>query len=346
MKKYFCILSIIVLVQNVLGQDSATVSSFARFPQEIKPDLKPAFEIRKRTVRDIFFADSIFYFRNKNEAAGYYITPYSPQGKKRGKEYVQQGGGVNQIAAGMSAGFWNNRLIWIHDIMIDKIVIADGFDKASTEESVRLSEYKLPLGFYWIGMIDSNLIVGAGVDDSPVKIQELELSTGRVIKSYGAFSAPPANIPFNSWKMAYQSFLYVKPGGDVVALACRFTDKVEFFNRKNGSDKIVNGPDNFDVVFNPIQTGNFWAMERVDETRFAFVNGMATSKYLYLLYAGHQHEDPKGDSGRYIFVYNWDGDPVKKITLGTYVSTFTVTPDDKNLYCDNGTGMMLRGELE
>lgn len=346
MKKYFCLLSIIILIQNALAQDSATVSSFTRFPQEIKPELKPAFEIMKRTVRDIFLADSMFYFRNKNEAAGYYITQYSSQGKKIGTEYVQRGGGVNQVAAGMSAGFWKNRLIWIHDFPGDKIVIADGFDKTAVDGSIRISEYKLPFGFYWIGMIDSNLIVGAGVDDSPVKIQELELSTGRVVKSYGSFSAPPANIPFNSWKMAYQSFLYVKPGGDVVALAYRFTDKVEFFNRKNGSDKIVNGPDNFDVVFNPIQVGNLWAMERVDGTRFAFVNGMATDKYVYLLYAGHQHEDPKRDSGRFIFVYNWNGDPVKKISLSTYISTFTVTPDDRTLYCDNGTGMMLRGELK
>ncbi|MBO9660794.1 MAG: hypothetical protein J7527_18375, partial [Chitinophagaceae bacterium] len=151
MKKYFCILGIIVLVQNALAQDSATVSSFTRFPQEIKPDLKPAFEIRKRTARNIFIADSIFYIRNKNEAADYYITQYSPQGKKIGKEYVQRGGGVHQIAAGMSAGFWDNRLFWIHDIMVDKIVIADGFNKAVNEGSVRISEHKLPLGFYWIG---------------------------------------------------------------------------------------------------------------------------------------------------------------------------------------------------
>lgn len=348
MKIFFWLLSAIVFIGNVAGQDSAKVSSFTRFPEEIKADLKPVFDTRIGASRDIFLVDSAFYFRSDDEADDYCITAYSSQGKKTGTAYIKAGGGMNEVAGGMSAGFWNGKRMWIHDLVTDKIVIADGFNNPKTENNIRTYQYKLPFSFYWLDMVDSNLVVGvgSGIDNSTKKLHEVELSSGKIVKSYGDFGTPPAGIPLNSWKMAYQSFVYAKPGGDVVAMACRFTDRVEFFNRKTGSDKIVNGPENFDVAFRPIQAGNFWAMERIEETRFAFLNGVATEKYLYLLYAGHQHEDPKRNNGQIIFVYDWNGVPVRRITLSRYVSAFTVTRDGNTLYCDNGAGMIFRAGLD
>jgi hypothetical protein len=348
MKILLCLLSAVVFIRNAAGQDSAAVSSFTKFPEEITVDLKPVFNIRPETARNIFLVDSTFYMRNDIDDGGHHITAYSSNGKKNGREYIKTGGGAGHVAGGMSAGFWNSRKMWVHDLVLNKIVIADGFDKSPDKDHIRIYEYKLPFDFYWIDMVDSNHVVGvgAGTDNSKSKLHEVELSTGKIVGNYGTFGNPPTGIPLNSWKMAYQAFVYAKPGGDIVAMACRFSDQVEFFNRKTGTDKIVKGPENFDVAFKPIQAGNFWAMQRVDETRFAFQNGMATEKYLYLLYGGHNHEDPKINKGRSIYVYDWDGNPVRKITLSNYVTAFAVSNDGKTLYCDNGDGTILRGTLK
>jgi hypothetical protein len=345
MKRGFYLSVLIALGNGAMAQDTSTVSTFTKFQEEIIMDLQPVFALENRAARDIFLVDSAFYIRNKNGSSDYYFTGYSAKGKKVGKEYIKHGMEVNEVAGAMSAGFFAKSKMWVHDLLTNKIVIADGFDKVPVDRNIRVYEHKLPFGFYWIGMIDSAHVVGTGVDDQPHKLYEVELATGKVMKRYGSFGAPPANIPFNAWRLAYQSFLYTKPGGDVIALACRFTDRVEFFDRKKETGRIISGPENFDVVFRPIKTGNIWAMERIDATRFAFVNGFATEKYLYLLYAGHLHEDKLRDTGRYLFVYDWEGNPVKKITLSGYISSFTITQDGRYLYGDSPTGHMVRGEL-
>ncbi|MET0466702.1 MAG: BF3164 family lipoprotein [Chitinophagaceae bacterium] len=345
MKKMCCLFALLTSVNCAIAQDTSGSSTFSKFPAEIGMDLQPVFELRSVAARNIFLVDSTFFIRNKSGSSEYYLSGYSAKGKKKGKEYIKQGVGANEVAGAMSSGFFAKTKMWVHDMLTNKIVIASGFDTVPFEGNIRLSEYMLPLGFYWIDMIDSAYVAATGVDDQPDKLYEVELSTGKVVKRYGSYGTPPAGIPFNSWRLAYQSFLYAKPGGDVVALACRFTDRVEFFDRKTQTSKMISGPDNFDVVFRPIRTGNFWAMERIDATRFAFVNGFATEKYLYLLYAGHPHEDSKRDSGRYVFVYDWKGNPVQKITLSAYISSFMITQDERYLYGDSPTGHMVRAQL-
>ncbi|MCG2614058.1 TolB-like 6-bladed beta-propeller domain-containing protein [Terrimonas sp. NA20] len=345
MKRSFCFCVLLTLGNFAMAQDSSVVSTFTRFPEEMHLDLQPVFGLGKVAARNIFLVDSTFYIRNKNGSSAYYLTGYSAKGKKTGKEYIRQGMEVNEVAGAMSSGFLGGSRMWVHDILTNKIVIAAGFDRTPVDGNIRVHEHKLPLDFYWVGMIDSGYVAGTGVDDQPDKVYELELSTGKVVKRYGSYGTAPAEIPFNSWRLAYQSFLYTRPGGDVIALACRFTDRVEFFDREKETSRIISGPENFDVVFRPIKTGNIWAMERIDSTRFAFVNGFATQQYLYLLYAGHLHEDRLSDNGRCLYVYDWKGNPVRKITLSAYISSFMITQDGRYLYGYSPTGHMLRGEL-
>jgi hypothetical protein len=71
---------------------------------------------------------------------------------------------------------------------------------------------------------------------------------------------------------------------------------------------------------------------RDNNTRFAFLRGKVTNRYIYLLYSGYNSESEHLHYGQQLFVYDWQGKPVEKIALQDDVLDFAVTADDKVLY--------------
>lgn len=72
------------------------------------------------------------------------------------------------------------------------------------------------------------------------------------------------------------------------------------------------------------------------ESRSAFVGANCTQKYIYLLYSGNVIADEMKNgisgSGKTVFAFDWDGNPVKKLQLDTYVKCIAVTADDQTMY--------------
>lgn len=58
-------------------------------------------------------------------------------------------------------------------------------------------------------------------------------------------------------------------------------------------------------------------------------------KYIYLLFSGNNVRSPRRFYGNRIFVFDWDGKPVKQIHLKNDVIGLTVSSDDKSLYTIN-----------
>src|SRR5690606_2836991 len=87
-------------------------------------------------------------------------------------------------------------------------------------------------------------------------------------------------------------------------------------------------------------------MERTEKTRFAFVTGSVTNKYIYLLYSGKLNLVVNPNFGRIIYVYDWDGNPIKEIVLDRDIMSLTVSEDDKTLYAyDPNTGFIMESNI-
>lgn len=84
-------------------------------------------------------------------------------------------------------------------------------------------------------------------------------------------------------------------------------------------------------------------MLRTDETRYAFVNGAVTDKYIYLLYSGKLNSGIHPEYGKYIYQYDWSGDPIKKWVLDREILSLGLSHDDKTLYAyDPNNGNILQ----
>ena len=71
---------------------------------------------------------------------------------------------------------------------------------------------------------------------------------------------------------------------------------------------------------------------RGPQTRYAFVTGATTDQFIYLLYSGNNHQGKYRSYGKYIYKYDWEGNPIERLELPEYTRDFAVTSDDRIIY--------------
>ena len=303
---------------------------FSKFPQESSLLFEPLFKLKKGRARRLYLVDSTIFVWNMDGAEDYFFYWYSITGKNLSDGYIKGGQRPGDAFGAMSAGIYK-KMLWLHDIVLDKLFTVNLTKSGTGKDTVIRKDYPVPVFYYSVQLIDSMKILGAGAYNSRSKIEEMDLWSGKITKAMGSFDNVPKEIPFNSWKNAYESFLFTRPAEDKFVLACRFADQVEIFDLKNQKSRLVKGPDKYEPAFNPIIVSGMDMAERNEKTTFAFLNGMTTQNYIYLLYSGH-HEGEHINAGKYIYVYDWKGKPIKRFQTDRYITCFAVSADDQIMY--------------
>ena len=329
-----CLLALQGITQGKPRTDSIL---FRQFSGETSVQFENLFTVKEIFIRRLYLADWGFVCWGANEDRGYHLRTYSKTGTLLPGGFIPFGRGPGKASATLSGGLYQG-LYWVHDILDERIVTERKLKKENGIDSLVQRDFLLQEQYYSVAFLNNKEILGAGIYDAKYKVARIDLASGSTNKTYGEFGEPPAGIPFNSWTDAYQSFLYANPGGTVAAIACRFADQVEFIDLATGHCRRLMGPEHFLPQYNPIYAGGRDMMERTADCRFAFVSGAVTDKYLYLVYSGELEVEGAGNlnsTGRKIYVYDWEGNPVRKITLPAAVSTIAISPDDSYLYAVN-----------
>ncbi|MBO9563783.1 MAG: hypothetical protein J7621_13460 [Niastella sp.] len=321
-------LTVLLLTYDLpaIGQQ-ATHTTFTNFPTERQLTGKLWWKSKDPTIDGLdLYADSLLLMRHKSGHPHHfsvmsvkratYVTSAAPVGNQYG-----------QSAGFISYGLQRNNL-WVYDLMQDKIVVYN-FNNTTAEKARAVREISVPVFYYSAQMINDSTLLASGDYDSPYKLSLVNVTNSK--------STTPLTPYDPAWsrarKSAYESFLFLKPTADKCVLACRYADQIEVTDLTTRQSIIVNGPENYkpDVME---MTGNDGKelSARNESTRYAFVRGKVTNKYIYLLYSGNNSESSHLYYGKYLFVYDWKGTPVQKITLSSYAVDFAVTSDDAILY--------------
>lgn len=321
---------------------------FGQFAKTLSLNFDNFLKLDHGSTRKLYLTDSSLIVCNlQGSAADYFFYQYSLSDKSFISRQVKGGRGAGQALNAFSSGLYRKNAIWLQDISLNKILITHLNNKASVNDSLNFQEYKVPKFFYSVELMNSLKLLATGAYHTPNKMLELDLSTTSRLTEFGTFSNAPKDIPFYSWTRAYESFLFLKPTEDKAVLACRYTDQVQIFDLSTKKSKIVRGPENYEPEFTPITVQNNDMIERNSKTRFAFVNGMVTNRYIYLLYSGNPHESKYKIDGKVIYIYDWMGNPVSKVDLDRYISGFTVSDDDSEMYAfDPNTGYIIKTKLK
>lgn len=280
--------------------------------------IKPPFD----KVGKLMIRDSSLIIKNGDKNTKYLFYQYLLQNKKLVDSQIVSGSDHGQMLSPFSVGT-NSNFWWAHDATTKKIITISGRSN--------LDDFQLKNMYYNVGISDSLKMYANGNYLSSAKIEVVDLKTGKILDSIGSFNDAPSNVAKNSWKMALQSFLFLKPSGDKLILANRYTDKIEIFNLKNKSSKIFAGPENFEPEFNAYTANGLDLIERNEKTRFAFTNGYVTDNYIYLVFSGEKESVEYAGYGKFIYIYDWEGNPIQKVSVSFNVGSLAVD-QDKDLY--------------
>ena len=319
---------------------------FSEFPREDTLSFKNIYNFKEGNPKEFRLIDSNLVIFNYERNAQFFIYNYSLKNGNLSKGFIRKGKGPGEAIGAFNFGI-NNKSLWIHDVTLKKILVTNIEKIISNTTSPAFEEYPINDFYFKIDFIDSVSFFSVGAPNSSYKISKINLRSNSEAESFGSFKVLPPSIPIDAVKDAYLSLIYSKPSGDKIALPYIYTDVLEIYDIKSHECIAVQGPERFDVDFTVGKNsrGTFF-MENTRKTRKAFLKGAVTNKYIYILYSGHSREDDWNVS-KYIYVYDWDGNPIKKLVLDRFVPLICVTENDKVIYSyDQNTGYILQSNIE
>jgi hypothetical protein len=314
------------------------------FPIEENILLTEFFEFNTGMPLSIFAMDSILLITDIGERSGHVFYHYNLLNSRLSPGYVSRGSGPNEVLVPVSSGVYDNT-VWVHDLGLKKIISTS---MNPSHDTLGYREIFLKNTFFWIKLINENKALVVGEANGIHKAQLVDLSLGETVANFGKFENIPEDMPLEVIQDIFKRKLYIKPGGDKFVLLYRFTDTVEIFDMESAENVTIRGPENMEMSYEVIiRNGGRSFIEYTDETREAFKFGTVTDKFIYALFSGGRSNDANSQYGDIIFVYDWEGKPVKKLKLNQKIMSFTVSKDDGILYSYNvDTGYFLKGKIE
>ncbi len=324
-----CLLSACTARDNGVKKNNI---DFSKFPAVINPVFKNVIITDNGVIGAMYLTDSTILAYDWRGTNGNFFNEYSLKTTKLVATYLPLGRTSGKTLGAISTGFFKDA-IWMFDINLKKIISL----KLNQSKFKPIVYNELPFSkfYYSLQFIDSLKVIGNGYYETPNTIQEIELLTQKVTADYGKPDDPPVGVPQYAWKRANEGFSALKPDGKKLVIAHLWSDKLEIFNLKNKTRILVSGPQNAAAEFHSFKSDRQDVIQKTDKSIHAFSTVFATDNYIYALYSGNNMSSPYINYGKRIFVYNWEGKPVREINFNDYASCFTVSSDDKVLYIYN-----------
>ncbi|QTD39318.1 hypothetical protein JL193_08240 [Polaribacter batillariae] len=244
--------------------------------------------------------------------------------------------------------------IWLYDGTLNKIIKSNVKNIIKNNTFYPSKEYKLKNFYSSIAFIDSLNFCGIGAfgSSSKSKIDIVNLISNDVLNKYGEYQIPTDKLKLETIRDIHTSVIYSHPTQKKIVLGYRYSDIIEIYNLETEECITIHGPEKYDVNFKQEKTSGYFYMGKNKETKKAFINGTVTNQYIYLVYSGHQRENRseedryKWSYGKYVYIYDWNGNPIKRLDLDRHIYTLGVSKNDKNLYSfDINTGYLIEAKI-
>jgi hypothetical protein len=313
-------------------------ADFDAFPVEKKINETGLFKIEDLRPDAIeLYNDSLLFQVNGNGEKGYHFFVYNLPGNTFLPPQLEMGRKQDQALNFHSHGFEGNK-VWAYDTNKGQIIFSGLDSLRDTSSNHFIRNLPVPGWYYSVGLLNDTTLLGSGnyLTEDNYKLSIISLTNGKVLKQLAPYTSD-SSAPYNKVKkMAYESFLFVKPSKDKCALAFRYTDRIDIVDLNTGKSKTVFGPEGFEPEMKVINGPDNKKMSaRNSNTRYAFVRGKVTDHFIYLLYSGNKSNTSHLFYVKYIYVYDWNGEPVQRLELKDDVKDFAVTTNDSLLYTYN-----------
>lgn len=252
-----------------------------------------------------------------------HLVIYSLTKKQVINEAVKYGDGPNEILSCEIC--LNDNKLWLYDMM--KKQIGENTVSSYLSGNPLIHWHKLENYYYDIAILNDSIMLGTNNMQSKHKISYINLSTGKVTGKAN-YSYLDNSINLGALIDASSCYIDINSKTKDILLSYRYTDMIEIYDMEGNLKYALQGPEKFDIEFSPAGK----SMRKTKETRKAFVNSYVTEKYIYLLYSGCKRTEENWPYGTEIFVFSWNGKPIKKYTLGQPVYAFAVDEENQKIY--------------
>ena len=172
----------------------------------------------------------------------------------------------------------------------------------------------LSLGFYESGRL-------AVFDDKGIQITTVA-------------ALPAGDGPAYVRQQAYQATLVAHPNRALFAATNRYSSLIEIYHSDGSTVRIQHGPRLVTPSYGMEQDDEGPYIVQGEDTRLGYVDGSASNDHLFALFSGRTREGGRGQAsmGRFVHVFDWEGNFVTAIQLDTDVAAITVDQDEGVLY--------------
>ncbi len=248
------------------------------------------------------------------------------------KKLAKEGRGPKEMLAINNVSFLKNEVLF-YDAISRKILHYDYVDDVEHIETLKFKRLYSERNLF---LIDENTFVSYGVfGDKMYRYGDLNTGSG------GFFLNFPDLPSIQDAKQKEYSLArsYAYQGGIVKHLD---EPKFVFFSQPAGYVQIVEfkkeaiheisqfnfTPPEGKVVFKV--DAYVWSIDRNSLARF--LGGASSKEFIYLLYSGKRFGDENCVKCKYILVFDWEGNRIKKIELDNDVYAITVDKESKELF--------------
>lgn len=307
---------------------------FRVFPVDQSVKSQKLFQLDEEGVENIYLlGDSVMLVRDAADIKKYHFSFYNIHKRQLISQALVFGG-----KKGQSLGFLANsygisgRILWVHDVVREQF-LQTSIDSILNQRPHTFTESKMKYSIYSLAALNTQTaVVFDNEYESEYKLQMMDIPKQENIRPLTSY--PPGFTRGD--RSAYEGFVFINPAGTKTVLAARYADRIEICDLESGENKIVKGPENYEPSLKKTKQLDGREISIKDaNTRFAFSRGKTTDKHIYLLYSGNSHTSQHRARGKSIYVYDWEGNPVKKIVLKNYVRDFAVSADESKLYVYN-----------
>jgi hypothetical protein len=287
------------------------------------------FEYVGGTPYEFFEVDTGMYIFDIKAKENKIIHFFSFSEKQIIKSMINKGNGLYESFSPKITNI-KNEIMTIHDFSMKKII---ELKLNSTESDDSLREIKLPNYFNEVEIINKSSLIGNGSLNSNKKFQIINLSNGEIREEFGDYFNIPENLNTETLKQYFQFTSTTSPDGSKVASGYRWHDQIEIFNLESKKGFAIKLPTLINNLFAlQIDASGRYSLERGGEIQHCFMNISSTENYIYGLFSGKKDLEENAFFGSHVYVYDWEGNPIKQINLDRDVMTISISPDDKRLY--------------
>ena len=301
------------------------ITFIEKFPKEISLEFKKFIDYPDGTILKLSENDSGLYMLDIKAMNNHLIHYFSKKEEKFLKEIIRRGNGPFESFTPYSIDFTTNKIL-LSDFEMRKIIEIDllNFENGNTE--LKLEAYYGQIKYY-----NDSTYIATSSSPSSKKFHFINKKNGELQETKGEFKNIPTEIKLNQIPNFFQSSFGVNLKLNKVVNAYRWMDIIEIFDINTDKSMYIRSPINIKNKLINDLSGEI-SLERGGDAKECFVDIAYSDDYIYGLFSGNEDNLPEAYLSNIIYVFDWDGNPIKQLNLNRKVMSISVNQNDKRIY--------------